>query len=250
MARRRVVGGHRLSAEQSADRSAPGERAVQHGVLALAAAGGAGWLGWMLGWPWVIDINDPDFNPLVVLQAGLLGTVLWQGVLGWRWWARWRAFGAADLVIDGPTPVPLGTELRGRVVLARPVAPTGDWRLVLTCVDIHESQDTRDSATRPYRREAFPVWSTTVTVPAATDTARGVPVRIALPAGVGPKPVPALDRSRSQAYFRFSAQINIPGFRRIVTRNSPPVDRMWRLEVRAGTAGPEFRAEFAVPIAV
>jgi hypothetical protein len=35
-----------------------------------------------------------------------------------------------------------------------------------------------------------------------------------------------------------------------VTRNSPPVDRMWRLEVRAATTGPWFRAEFAVPIAI
>jgi len=250
MAGRRVVGGHKLTAAPSADRSAPGERAVQHGVMALAAAGGAGWLGWMLGWPWVIDINDPAFNPLVVVQAGLLGTLLWQGVQGWRWGVRWQTFGAADLVIDGPTPIPLGTELRARVVLARPVVPTGDWRLVLTCLDIHESADTRDSATRPYRREAFPVWSTEVTLPAATDTVREVPVRIALPAGVGPKPVPPLDRSRSQAYFKFSAQINIPGFRRIVTRNDPPVDRMWRLEVRADTAGPTFRAEFAVPVAV
>lgn len=250
MAMRRVVGGHKLTGDGAADRSAPGERAVQHGVMALAAAGGAGWLGWMLGWPWVIDINAPDFNPLVVVQAGLLGTVLWQGVQGARWWVRWRAFGAADLVIDGPNPVPLGTKLRGRVVLARPVVPTGDWRLKLSCLDIHESEDTRDSATRPYRRESFPVWSTEVTVPAATDTTRGVPVRIALPVGVGPKPVPPLDRSRRNPYFRFSAQINIPGFRRIVTRNDPPVDRMWRLEVRAETTGPAFRAEFAVPIAL
>ena len=155
-------------------------------------------------------------------------------------------FGAADLEIKGRTPVPLGSQLSGLLRLERPVSPTADWTVKLTCFDIYETNDTRDSATSPFRRDAYPVWSETIKMPAETDISQGLPFQIRLPASVGPKPVKPLERKN--AYFSYTASVNIPGFKRVVSHNAPPVARHWTLLITTPTSGPEFRVEFPVPI--
>jgi len=215
-------------------------------VVAGMAMAAAAWVGWMLGWPWIFDMNDPDFNPMILLEGLLLAVAAWHVVKALRWRARSNAFGATEFEIIGRTPVPLGSQLSGVLRLGRAVVPTENWTLKLTCFDIHETRDTRDSATSPYRRDAYPVWSTTITLPADTDTTKGLPFSFQLPASVGPKPVKPLERK--SAYFRFTASVNIPGFRRVVSHNAPPVARSWNLLVTAPTSGPEFRAEFPVPV--
>jgi hypothetical protein len=228
------------------DRSDPGDQAVQSWIIAALVAAPAVWLGWMLGWPWVLDINDPEFNPLVVVEGLFIAVAVWHVVKALRWRARSRAFGAADLEIKGRTPVPLGSQLSGLLRLERPVSPTADWTVKLTCFDIHETNDTRDSATSPFRRDAYPVWSETIKVPAETDISQGLPFQIRLPASVGPKPVKPLERKN--AYFSYTASVNIPGFKRVVSHNAPPVARHWTLLITTPTSGPEFRVEFPVPI--
>lgn len=228
------------------DRSDPGDQAVMNWVVAGMATAAAVWVGWMLGWPWIFDMNDPEFNPMILLVGLLVAVAGWHVFKALRWRARSRAFGAADLEISGRTPVSLGSQLSGVLRLGRPVAPSGDWALKLTCFDIHETRDTRESATSPYREDAYPVWSKTITLPPDTMTARGLPFRFQLPDSVGPKPVRALERKNP--YFSFTASVNIPGFKRVVSRNAPPVARRWSLLVTAPTSGPEFRVEFPVPI--
>ncbi len=231
-----------------ADRADPGFHAVTNWVIAAMAAAAAGWVGWMLGWPWVVDFDDPDFNPLLILEGILIGVAGWHVVKALRWRARARAFGVTGLQIDGRTPVPLGGALAGRLVLGRPVVPTGPWVLELTCHDVHETRDTRSTAAGPYRRESFPVWSTQVTLPAGTDTTDGLRFRIQLPQGVGPKPVPPLQRKRANV--SFTASVNIPGMRRVISHNAPPVDRFWTLKVTAPTGGPTFEAEYRAPVEI
>lgn len=228
------------------DRSDPGDQEVMNWVVAGMAMAAAVWVGWMLGWPWIFDMDNPDFNPMILLEGLLIAVAVWRTVKALRWRARSKAFGAADLEISGRTPVPLGRELAGVLRLGRPVAPTGDWTLKLTCFDIHETRDTRDTATSPYQQDAYPVWSKTITLPADTDTLRGLPFKLELPASVGPKPVRPLERKNP--YFSFTASVNIPGFKRVVSRNAPPVARRWNLLVTAPTSGPDFRVEFPVPV--
>lgn len=228
------------------DRSDPGDQAVLNWVVASMATAAALWVGWMLDWPWIFDINHPDFNPLILLEGLLIVVAGWHVFKALRWRARSKAFGAADLEITGFTPVPLGGELSGVLRLSRPVAPIGDWTLKLTCFDIHETRDIRDSSTSPYREDAYPVWSKTITLPPETDAPQSVSFRFQLPDSVGPKPVWPLERKN--AYFSFTASVNIPGMKRVVSRNAPPVARSWSLLVTAPTAGPEFRVEFPVPI--
>ncbi|HMO06396.1 MAG TPA: hypothetical protein PKD10_01955 [Paracoccaceae bacterium] len=228
------------------DRSDPGEQAVTSGVVAALALAGAAWVGWMLGWPWVFDMNDPDFNPMILLEGLLIAVAAWHVVKAMRWRARSRAFGTAEIRIAGRTPVPPGSPLSGVLRFGRPVVATGDWTLTLTCFDIHETRNTRGSASSPYRQDAYPVWSRTILRPADTDTAGGLAFGFQLPDSVGPKPVPPMQRKN--AHFSFTASVNIPGLKRVVSHNAPPVARRWNLLVTVSTPGPAFRVAFPLPV--
>ncbi len=228
------------------DRSDPGEAALTRWVMAGLMAAGAIWVGWMLGWPWVFELNDPDFNPLLLLELILIGLTVFYLAKAAIWQRRARAFGASELVVDGPVPVPLGRPLSGRLRVARPVRASGDWTLELSAHDIHETRDTRDHAAGPYRRDAYPTWSARINLPKATDAVHGLPYRFELPASVGPKPVRPLDRPNP--YFRITASINVPGLRRVFSHNAPPVGRIWTLAATAPTESGTFRAEFIVPV--
>lgn len=227
----------------------PGERAVTAWIMAAIMAAAAVWVGWMLGWPWVVDMDHPDFNPMILVLGLLVLLVLWNVIQALRWTARARAFGASVIDVDGPKPVPLGGPFSGRVRTARPILARGDFRLVLTCFDVHERRNaSTPSNGNPHRNEPFPVWSAELRLPGATDSARGLGFRFDLPQSVGDRPVPAI-RPTGNAFFRGSISINIPGLRRIFTRNKPPVARYWTLVVTAPTDGTDYRAEFVVPLA-
>jgi hypothetical protein len=227
----------------------PKEKALTAWIMAALFGAGAVWVGWLLGWPWIIDLDHPDFNPMILVLGLLVLAVLWYVVQALRWTVRARAFGASQIDIDGPTPVPLGGPFTGRVRTSQPIAARGDFRLVLTCLDVHERRHMSSPANgSPHRREAFPVWTAELRLPGATDSARGLAFRFDLPASVGDRPVPPI-RPTGNAFFRGSVSINIPGLRRIVTRNKPPVARYWTLVVAAPTDGTDYQAEFIVPLA-
>lgn len=230
------------------DRSDPGDTAVMSWIVAGMASAGAVWVGWMLGWTWNFDMDDPEFNPMILIVVLLTAVAAWHVVKALRWRARAVAFGGADIAIHGRTPVPMGQPLKGVLRFDRPVSPTGEWELQLSCHDIHETHDTRDSSSSPYRQDAYPVWSSTIRLPADSDTAAGLPFSFQLPASVGPKPVRPLERK--SAYFSFTASVNIPGFRSVTSHNAPPVARRWTLRVTAPTDGPVFEAAFPIPIEV
>lgn len=217
----------------------PKGKAIGAGIIAALAAAAAFGVGIAMGWPWVWDINDPEFNPMLFFEAALTGVTVWHLVKAARWALRHRAFGTVRLDLDGP--LQLGKALSGRVCAERPVAATGPFRITLTCHDIHEF-DGDDAAGR--ERIPFPVWTTETSLPAETDARQGLRFRFVLPASVGPDPVPSgivpggLRRSR--------VTVHVPGHRRVVAQNHPPVDRVWTLTVTAPTQGPDFQAELPV----
>lgn len=227
----------------------PKEKALTAWIMAALFGAAAIWVGWLLGWPWILDFDHPDFNPMIILAGILLGICLWNVAKALRWSRRARAFGASLVDIEGRTPVPLGGPFAGRVRTGQAIRATGDFRLVLTCLDVHETRNSSSSSSAsPYRNEAFPVWTAEQTLPATTDSARGLPFRFDLPGSVGDRPVAPL-QPKKNPYFSGSISINIPGMRRIFTRNKPPVARYWTLTVTAPTEGPGYRAEFTVPLA-
>jgi len=210
--------------------------------ISVLALGGAGWLGWSVGWPETFDLNDPELiNPISIMILGLLGVAGWFGAKSVRHALRQLAFGAATLEIDPPGALRLGRAFSGRLKVQKPVAATGPFRLVLTCTDVHEfEEDGR------FRTSNFPVWSAERTVPADTDATRGLPFRFDLPASVGPDPVPSgiLPGTRN----RHRTTVHVPGLRQVVASNNPPVGRYWTLVATAPTPGPDFRAEIVIPL--
>lgn len=210
--------------------------------IAIGALGGAGWLGWMIGWPGTFDPHDVDFvNPISAMIVGLLGIAGWFGVKAARNALRHRAFGDATLDLDPPGHLRLGGAFSGRLKAQKPVAATGPYRLVLTCIDVHEFDDDGRLKTVD-----FPVWSEERSLPPDTDATQGLKFRFTLPASVGMDPVPSgilpgnVNRHRTT--------VHVPGMRQVVASNTPPVGRYWKLVATAPTAGPDFRAEVVVPL--
>ncbi len=209
--------------------------------IAVAALGGAGWLGWMIGWPATFDTADPDFvNPFSIMILGLFGVAVWFGVKAVGHDRRHRAFGNTTLKVDPPGYLRPGGPFSGQLAARKAVAATGPFHLVLTCYDVHEFEDNGR-----FKTVDFPVWSDGRTLPPETDATRGLAFRFVLPASVGPDPVPSgiLPGSGS----RHRATVHLPGMKQVVASNTPPVARYWKLAVTAPTAGPEFRAEVVVP---
>jgi hypothetical protein len=219
----------------------PRIEALVAGGIAVAALGGAGWLGWMIGWPDSFDPNDPDFvNPFSIMILGLIGVAAWFGVKAARNELRHRAFGNAVLEIDPPGYLRLGGAFAGRLRVQKPVQATGPFLQVLTCFDVHQFED--DGR---FQTTNFPVWTGERTVPPGTDATQGLPFRFELPGSVGPEPVPSGILPGTENRYRMT--VHVPGMRKVVASNIPPVGRFWTLVVTAPTAGPDFRAEVVVP---
>jgi len=223
--------------------SSPKVEALFAAAIALACAGAAIWLGVQLGWPGTFDVNDRDFvNPLSIMVLALLLGSLWFLVKALRAWLRQRAFGTASLALDSPGFLRMGQPLSGRLLVQRPVAATGPFKLSLVCYDVHEFNSDDNGP----KYQSFPVWNASLELPASTDAVKGLAFRFAIPDSVGPDPVPSgiLPGARR----RSRTTIHLPGFRKVFATNHPPVDRHWKLTATAPCKGPDFRAEIAVPL--
>ena len=228
------------------DISSPKYEALANWTLAGGMAAAMGFVAWHLSWPPIFDINDPEFNPLIVLPLMLIAASVFYTIKGVRWMARHKRFGAATMEIDGPVPAPLGRRLSGRIIAQRPPKPTGDYIIRLQCFDIHEMNSMGSSRQRP-RNEEFPVWSDEIRLPASTDATKGLRFAFQLPASAGAK-FADYSAGRQRKYNEFKFAITIPGLRRIYTKNSPPVGRRWQLDVSAPTSGANFHATFIMPV--
>ncbi|PWS33996.1 hypothetical protein DFH01_27040 [Falsiroseomonas bella] len=226
----------------------PRDAAMSHGVLAVGFAVATGFVASYLPWPWVFDIHSPDFNPMVALPLLSAGVTALETVRAVRAELRHRRFGAATLDLEGSGRLRLGQRVGGVVRTARPLAPTGPYRIRLRCVDTHEFRDTSENATSPRRNSDFVVWEREQECPAeAVDSTRGIPFAFRLPNSVGPAPQPPIRPTRSP-YFSFKAAIMILGLRRVWSSNDPPVARRWLLEVSAPMQGTDFEARFLLPV--
>ena len=220
----------------------PATRAISAVGIAVLCAGGAIWLGMQLGWPASFDVNDVDFvNPLSIMVLALVCGSLWFAGKAGLWLIRHRAFGRVVLELDPPGGLRLGRAFSGRLRVRKPVAANGPFRLVLTCIDVHEFEDNGR-----FKTSDFPVWTAEQTVPPQTDATRGLPFRFDLPASVGMDPVASGILPGSVN--RHRATVHVPGMRKVLASNIPPVGRYWKLVATAPTPGPDFRAEVIVPL--
>lgn len=216
------------------------ESAITHWFTAAAALAVIVAIRFFLPLPWIFDMNDPEFMPLILLVplAAVFG--LYHAVLGLRWTLRARRFGAASLEITGEVGA-LGHPLHGWVRTARPLQPEGDYELRLRCIETHQMRNVGESA-RTHSRD-YVVWEHAVTVPAAgIDSSKGIPFSFTLPKQVRP-PQPERDPNA----IRFDYAVAVPFAKKIWT-NRPASGTSWLLVVTAPMPGTDFKAAFTVPV--
>lgn len=214
--------------------------AITHWLTAAAALAVIIAIRFFLPIPWIFDLNDPEFMPLIMMVplAAVFG--LYHAALGLWWTIRARRFGTASLEITGDVGQ-LGRPLRGVVRTARPLQPEGDYQVRLRCIETHQMRDIGESA-RPHSHD-FVVWEHAVTVPAAgIDSSKGIPFSFTLPAQVrAPQP------ERDPNAIRFDYTVAVP-FAKKVWTNRPASGTSWLLVVTAPMPGTDFKAAFTVPV--
>lgn len=218
--------------------SSPRQQAKQHFVYVAAAAALSVCMKLFLPIPWIWDIDDPEFMPLIMLYPflGIWGGYhLWNGV---RWVMRARKFGNAKLELQGPAPR-LGGRLKGKVVVEQPVRATGDYRIVLQYVEMHDL----DVYDERRRTRDYVIWEHAVSAPAATDATQGIPFSIPLPDQVrAPQAEPPSPTALRREY-----SYSVPLLGKIST-NKTPVGAFWQVVVTAPTAGTDFLATIPVDV--
>lgn len=216
------------------------EAAITHGMTAVAALAVIVVIRF-LPIPWIFDINDPEFMPLIVMVplAAVFG--LYHAVLAIRWTIRARRFGESSIEITGGVGH-LGRTLSGVVRTARPLQPEGDYQVRLRCIETHQSRGMGDQSAQTHARD-YVVWEAVRTVPAAgVDSTRGIPFSFALPERVR-EPQPERDPNT----VRFDYAVAVPFAKKIWT-NRPPTGTTWLLVVSAPMPGTDFQAAFTVPV--
>lgn len=167
--------------------------------------------------PLPLDINSPDFNPVVVLVVFLGILAAREGVQAARSWSR-RKVGESVLELRDRPYVVLGQELRGTIRLPAGLRPSGAAALLLECREVGGSTPRILRGPSAVARHTAVRWKSRQSVE-AFQVLTGIPVRFQLP-----PTDPVSDTS----------------IRRGVVR--------WELEVRMPCQEQDYKARFVVPV--
>ena len=145
-------------------------------MMAVVLGGAAGWVIYAIGSPLVFNLNDPEFNPLIVLALilGVIGVVYL--VRGVRRRSVVTRFGTTVFDQEGSN-VYVGETLRGRVITARPLTAPEGFQLGVRCIE--GKGETMDETKR--RTRTAILWEASHTVHTANSQA-GIPVEFTIPA--------------------------------------------------------------------
>lgn len=141
-------------------------------VVMFAAGGGALYA---LGQPIVLDVNDRDFNPLIVFVGLMAVGGLFYLVRGLRRRAVVGRFGTTVLEQDGFETY-LGETLRGRVITSRTLSAPDGFLLRVRCIE--RKGESFDEKRRRTREEI--IWESSHTVRTG-DSRSGIPVEFLIP---------------------------------------------------------------------
>lgn len=142
-------------------------------AVVMLVAGGA--ILYALGQPLVLDVNDPDFNPLIVFVG-----LMWLGALFYGWRAVRRRgvvsrFGTTVFDQEGFETY-LGETLRGKVITSRTLSAPDGFLLRVRCIE--RKGESFDEKKRRTREEI--IWEASHTVRTG-DSRSGIPVEFLIP---------------------------------------------------------------------
>lgn len=227
----------------SETRDAPTSDWIMVGLLVAAIAYLASWL----DWPWIFDIFDPAFNPLLILMGLLaLATVRFASRLGVAA-IRFRRQGVSMLEIEGGLPLRIGSQLSARFKFTHPIVPRGEYRITLACYDVHIPAHKDEHGESSSRRREYLNWNEQQRIPQSVSASGGLPIEFKLPTSVGPRPTGRRKVEQRESILRKFALL-LPGYRRAFGVGAPPTERAWRLTVTVPTRGINFRAVFLIPV--
>lgn len=211
---------------------------VMGGLLLAAALGAA----WKFEVKWVIDLDDPEFNPFILVVAGFGLSGGWFLILAMRDLLRRRRYAGSHVEIDGSTLKP-GTKLCGRLFVHGELHPVGGCRIRLQKVEIHEMRSSdAGSITRSVEQVA---WEAETMAAATTDMKDGIPFEFHLP-----------ERSEAASTVlqghgisvQSVTSIHIPGIKRVWAHNAAPEAIRWVLRAHAPLRGVDYEACFVLPV--
>jgi len=131
---------------------------------------------WVAGVPLRFDVPAREFNPLVLLPiiASLAGLFFLVGAIFMT--LRLRRYGRSMLSLNKRPKI--GGRVTGRITSTVDVAPSGDWELILQCI---ETITNAGANNRIYSTD-LTRWKYQQTLPAPSYSLRsGIPVEIAIP---------------------------------------------------------------------
>lgn len=144
-------------------------------MMAVVLGGAAAWVVTALDRPLVFDLNNPEFNPLIVLAVILGSLGAYFLVRGVRRRAVISRFGRTVFDQEGSN-VYVGETLRGRIVTSRSLSPTDGFHLRVRCIE--GKGETMDETRR--RTRVAVLWEASRTVHTA-DSHAGIPVEFTIP---------------------------------------------------------------------
>lgn len=193
---------------------------------------------WYFEMKLIFDVNDPEFNPVLVLFAAVALLVGWYLVKSAQCLLRHRRFGAsvAEIPVDGLTP---GALFSGRIVMTRKVPATGDFKIKLRYIEIFHHRDDSKVTTNEH-------WSNIISVPPSrVESARGLPFSFMVPATEH-----LARRVEMGATVKVSALISygLPGFqKKVIAHNRQADASRWELSVTAPCDGLDYAETFIIP---
>ena len=215
-------------------------------IKAVIILGTAIFIGVKMEMNWIVDMNDPEFNPLTYL---VLGLVVFGGVtVGQAMWlsAKRKRFGKSVMQLSGEGVARLGQEVKGVVRTTKALMGALTMKVTLRCEDTHRFSDMDVGASDDHR--SFVVWEETIEVAlvGVHTSSQGIPFRFQMPAAVGEE---ARRKVPPNPYFKGAFALMIPGMkRRIWTHGVAPTARTWRLQLQAETTEGTFRVVFDLPV--
>lgn len=148
--------------------------------------------------PFPFDFDDPSDSYVIPIVLGLIALVL--AIAATRSMIIATRFGTP--ILDYAPPL-MGEQFTAEVVLDKPVAATGDYRLSLTCMAKTVDDFTDDEGGNSYGKR----WQENWTVPHAQVAATGkVPISVQLP-----PPAPGWGSAQSRAYWALVVSAPTPG---------------------------------------